>query len=35
MVPKPVTLNDLDWRNELKSALFHRIRGPLRERGWR
>jgi len=26
LVPKSVTLNDLEWRNDPYFALFHRIR---------
>jgi len=26
LVPKSVTLNDLEWRNNLYFVLFHRIR---------
>jgi len=39
MVPKSVALNDLERRNGLYFALFHRIRysccGALRKTGWR
>jgi len=32
VVPKSVTLNDLEWRNDSYFALFHRIRVRCRRK---